>query len=147
VSLFTQVQGDMYAAMKTGEKEKAATLRNVFSALKDKKIDKRDDLTDEECLAVLRSQVKQRKDSIEQYTQGGRTDLAAQENAELEIIQSYLPQMMSEEEVRQLVTKIIAETGAGSLADMGKVMAKVMAAGQGRLDGKLASQLVREALS
>jgi len=147
VSLFEQIKKDMYAAMKAGDKTRASTLRSVLSALKDRQIDKRDELTDNEVLNILRSQVKQRKDSIEQYEKGNRSDLVAQETEELRIIQDYLPQMMSPEDVRTLVTQIISETGATSMADMGKVMPRVMEAGGGRIDGKLASQIVRDVLT
>ncbi len=147
MSLFEQIKKDMYAAMKAGDKTRASTLRSVLSALKDRQIDKRDELTDNEVLNILRSQVKQRKDSIEQYEKGNRSDLVAQETEELRIIQDYLPQMMSPEDVRTLVTQIISETGATSMADMGKVMPRVMEAGGGRIDGKLASQIVRDVLT
>ncbi|MFQ6614505.1 MAG: GatB/YqeY domain-containing protein [Fidelibacterota bacterium] len=147
VSLFQQVKEDMVTAMKARDKTRTATLRNVFSALKNRQIETREELSDSETLRVLRSQVKQRQDSIEQYQKGNRPDLVEKETAELKIIQEYLPAMMSTDEVRALVAEIIAETGASSLADMGKVMPRVMAAGQGRIDGKLAGQLVRERLS
>lgn len=137
----------MVTAMKARDKTRTATLRNVFSALKNRQIETAEELSDSETLRVLRSQVKQRQDSIEQYQKGNRPDLVEKETAELKIIQEYLPAMMSTDEVRALVAEIIAETGASSLADMGKVMPRVMAAGQGRIDGKLAGQLVRERLS
>ncbi|NOZ74242.1 MAG: GatB/YqeY domain-containing protein [FCB group bacterium] len=147
MSLYDQIKEDMYRAMKTGDKLRTATLRNVFSALKNRRIETRRDVSDAEAQSVLRSQVKQRQDSITQYQRGNRPDLVEKETAELKIIQEYLPQMMNAEELRSLVAEVISETGASSPADMGRVMPRVMAAGKGRIDGKLASQWVRELLT
>ncbi|RMF07444.1 MAG: GatB/YqeY domain-containing protein [Candidatus Neomarinimicrobiota bacterium] len=142
-----RIQADMYAAMKAKEKVRAGTLRTVLSALKDRRIEIRRDLTDQDVLQVLRTQVKQRSDSIEQYRRGQRPDLVEQEEQELAVIQAYLPQMMNEEDVKALVADVIRETGATSLADMRLVMPRILEKGAGRVDGKLASRLVREALS
>lgn len=146
MSLFDQIKKDMYAAMKAGDKKKTATLRAVFSRLKDKKIEKRDDLTETEEIKVLQSLVKQHKESIDTYAKGGRDDLVQSEKAELEIVESYLPQMMDENEIRALVKEVISEVGAESLADIGKVMPVIMQRGQGKIDGKTANQMVRELL-
>ncbi len=146
MSLFETIQNDMYAAMKSREKEKANALRGALAKLKDRRIEKRDDLSEAEEIKTIQSLVKQRQESVKMYAQGGRDDLVKQEQFEIEILQAYLPQQLSESEVREIVQRIIAETGAESLADMGKVMPAVMQAGQGRIDGKLAQQVVRELL-
>lgn len=144
--LFDTIRADMYAAMKAGEKEKATALRSAMAKLKDKKIEKRDDLTKEEEIKVLQSLVKQRKESIEMYTKGGREELAAQEAFEIAIYDNYLPSMMPEEEVKAMVVRIIKEVGATSMADMRKIMPALMKEGAGRIDGKLAQRIVKELL-
>ncbi|MFQ6604421.1 MAG: GatB/YqeY domain-containing protein [Fidelibacterota bacterium] len=146
MSLFETIQNDMYAAMKSRDKAKAAALRGALAKLKDRRIEKRDDLTAAEELKVIQSLVKQRRESVKMYSQGGRDDLVKQEEFELEILQAYLPQELSEEEIRAIVSQVITETGATSLSDMGKIMPAVMRVGQGRINGKLAQQVVRELL-
>ncbi|NIA18793.1 MAG: GatB/YqeY domain-containing protein [Simkaniaceae bacterium] len=146
MSLFDIIQADMYVAMKAGEKETATALRSAMAKLKDKKIEKRDDLTEEEEIKVLQSLVKQRKESIEMYSKGGREELAAQEAFEIAIYDNYLPSMMSEEEVKAMVARIIKEVDATSMADMRKIMPVLMKEGAGRIDGKLAQKFVRELL-
>ncbi len=136
----------MYQAMKSGQKQKATALRGVLSKLKDKRIEKQDELSEAEEIKVLQSLVKQRKESIDLYRKGGRMDLVEQESAELEILGKYLPKMMSKEEVRELVKTVVSETGASSLSDIGKVMPQVMKRGAGRIDGRVAQQIVREFL-
>jgi|TARA_Y100000294_G_scaffold160539_1_gene164262 hypothetical protein len=146
MSLFDQIQNDMYAAMKAGEKEKATALRTTLAKLKDKRIEKRDDLSEAEEIKVLQTLVKQRKESVELYEKGGRPELAAAEKAEIDILNGYLPQMMSEEEIRAIVQSVAEEVGATSMADMGEVMPEVMKRGKGLIDGKTAQQFVREIL-
>ena len=143
---FEQIQKDMYSAMKSGEKEKANTLRTVISKLKDKQIEKRDDLSEEEEIKILQTLVKQRKESIELYEKGGRSELVAIEKLERDIINSYLPKMMSEDAVKDIVKNVIDSTGADSMSDMGKVMPEVMRQGKGLIDGKTAQKLVSEML-
>ena len=143
---FEKIQEDMYAAMKSGEKEKANTLRNVISKLKDKQIEKRDDLSEEEEIKILQTLVKQRKESIELYEKGGRSELVAIEKQEMDIINSYLPKMMSEDALKDIVKNVIDSTGAGSMSDIGKVMPEVMRQGKGLIDGKTAQKLVSEML-
>jgi len=143
---FEKIQTDMYGAMKSGEKEKANTLRSVISKLKDKQIEKRDTLTKEEEIKVLQTLVKQRKESIDLYQKGGRNELAEIESKEMDIINSYLPTMMDEDAVKKIVQSVIKDTGASSMADMGKVMPEVMKLGKGLIDGKTAQQLVSEQL-
>jgi len=146
MSLSEQIQKDMYAAMKNGEKDKTVTLRSALSKLKDKKIDKQDDLSEQEELQVIKTMVKQRYESIEMYEKGGRDDLVAKEKTELEILKTFLPQMMGAEELGALINDVIAETGATSMSDIGKIMPEVMKRSAGRADGKLAQSLVRDKL-
>jgi len=143
---FEKIKTDMYEAMKSGEKEKANTLRSVISKLKDKQIEKRDTLAKEEEIKVLQALVKQRKESIDLYQKGGRNELAEIESKEMDIINSYLPTMMDEDDVKKIVESVIKDTGASSMADMGKVMPEVMKLGKGLIDGKTAQRLVSEQL-
>ena len=117
-----------------------------MAKLKDKKIEKRDDLTEQEEIKVIQTLVKQRKESIELYEKGGRSELANAEKAEMEILNGYLPQMMSADDIKAIVQSVADEVGATSMADMGKVMPEVMKRGKGLIDGKSAQQFVREIL-
>ena len=144
--LYEKIQSDMYTAMKAGEKEKASTLRNVLAKLKDKQIDTREPLSEKDEIKVLQTLVKQRKESIDLYQKGGRSELAEAESFELEIINTYLPEMMNEDDVRKLIEEIIEETGAQSMADLGKVMPQIMKQGKGLIDGKTAQRIVSEML-
>ena len=145
--LVDEIQKDMYKAMKEKEKERINALRNIIGKLKYKYIDKGDKLTEQEEIKVIQSLAKQRRESIELYKQGGRNDLVETETKELSIIEEYLPQAMSEEEVRRLVRKTVKETGAESMSDLGKVMPLVMKKGAGKIDGKIAQEILRELLS
>ena len=144
--LYEKIQSDMYTAMKAGEKEKASTLRTVLAKLKDKQIDTREPLSEKDEIKVLQTLVKQRKESIDLYQKGGRSELAEAESFELEIINTYLPEMMNEDDVRKLIEEIIEETGAQSMADLGKVMPQIMKQGKGLIDGKTAQRIVSEML-
>ena len=145
--LVDEIQKDMYKAMKEKEKERINALRNIIGKLKYRYIDKRDKLTEQEEIKVIQSLAKQRRESIEMYKQGGRNDLVETETKELSIIEEYLPQAMSEEEVRRLVRETVKETGAESMSDLGKVMPLVMKKGAGKIDGKIAQEILRELLS
>ena len=145
--LVDEIQKDMYKAMKEKEKERINALRNIIGKLKYRYIDKRDKLTEQEEIKVIQSLAKQRRESIEMYKQGGRNDLVETETKELSIIEEYLPQAMSEEEVRRLVRETVKETGAESMSDLGKVMPLVMKKGAGKVDGKIAQEVLRELLS
>ena len=147
MSLSEQMQKDMYAAMKNGEKEKATTLRGAYSKLKDKRIDKREDLSEQEEIQVIKTLVKQRNEAIEMYTRANRDDLASKEQSEREVIETYLPQMMNEDELKKLINDVIVETDAVAMSDFGKVMPVVMQRSAGKADGKLVQSLVREKLS
>jgi len=145
--LVDKIQKDMYKAMKEKEKERINALRNIIGKLKYRYIDKGDKLTEQEEIKVIQSLAKQRRESIKMYKQGGRNDLVETETKELSIIEEYLPQAMSEEEVRRLVRETVKETGAESMSDLGKVMPLVMKKGAGKVDGKLAQEVLRELLS
>ena len=144
MSLYKQIQNDMYNAMKSGNREDANTLRTTLSKLKDKIIEKRQDLSKEEEVKILQTLVKQRKESIELYEKGGRNELAEAEQKELEIINNYLPKMMDESDIKSIVKTVIDEVGATSMADMGKIMPEVMKRGKGLIDGKSAQKFVQE---
>lgn len=145
--LVDEIQKEMYKAMKEKEKERINALRNIIGKLKYRYIDKGDKLTEQEEIKVIQSLAKQRRESIEMYKQGGRNDLVETETKELSIIEEYLPQAMSEEEVRRLVRKTVKETGAESMSDLGKVMPLVMKKGAGKVDGKIAQEILKELLS
>ena len=123
---YEQIKADMYSAMKSGDKQKTATLRTVLSILKAKLIDKREDLTEEEELKELRTFAKQRNESIKMFEKGGRNDLVQKEQNELDTIEQYLPKMLDEKSIRELVQKIISETGVSGMEDMGKIMPQIM---------------------
>ena len=144
MSIFEKIQIDMYEAMKSGDKNKSVTLRTALAKLKDKKIDKQDELSDNDEIKVLQILVKQRKESIELYEKGGRSDLADLETNEIKILNNYLPKMMDENELKNIVKTVIDEVGATSMADIGKIMPEVMKRGKGLIDGKSAQKLVNE---
>ena len=146
MSIFDTIQSDMYAAMKSGDKHKTGTLRIALSTLKDKKIEKREDLTDVEAIKIIQNLVKQRKEAADIYKENGRNDLMENENDELEILNAYLPQMMSEDDLRILIKKVVEDTGALNLSDIGKVMPEVMKQSAGKADGKMAQSIVRDLL-
>ena len=146
MELFKKIQTDMYQAMKAKETIKSKTLRVVLAKLKDKKIEKRDDLSSAEELKVLQSLAKQHKESIAMFRNGGRAELVELETKELIIIEQYLPKMMTDEEIKNIVKNSIEETGAQSLADVGKVMPAIMKKGASKIDGKKAQLFLRELL-
>jgi uncharacterized protein len=145
-TLSERVRADMTSAMKAQEKERLSTLRMLQSALKNEQINLGHELSDEETMSVIRKAAKQRLDSIEQYTNGGRTELADKERAELELLKTYLPAELSDEEVESGLREIVAATGAQSKKDMGKVMKEATARYKGRVDGKKIQELVSRLL-
>ncbi len=145
--MFDQIQNDMKTALKNGEKVKANTLRLVISKLKNKAIEVGSSLDDKQILQVIQKTAKQHKESIRMYKDGNREDLVEQEQAELNIVERYLPSMMSEEEVNIVVESIIQETGATTMADFGKVMPQVMKKGAGKIDGSIAQSILKSKLS
>ncbi len=146
MGLKEKIMQDMKEAMKAKDTAKVSTLRLLISEIKNKEIDKRGELTDDEILAVIQKAVKQRKESIEQYEKAGRSDLVEKEKKELEILEAYLPQPLSEEELEAIIDEAIKEAQATSVKDMGKVMKIVMPKVRGRADGKIVNQKVREKL-
>ena len=145
--LKAQIIDDMKTAMKGGEKARLGVIRLITAAIKQREVDERIELDDEQVLIVLDKMVKQRRDSIKQYTDAGREDLAAIEEAEVEIIKAYLPAALSEDEIAAIVEAAIAQTGATSMADMGKVMGIVKPQVQGRGDMGAVSGIVKQKLS
>lgn len=146
-SLKNQITEDMKSAMKAGEKDRLKAVRLIMAAIKQVEIDKRVELDDAGVLSVLEKMVKQRRDSVEQFEKGGREDLAASERAEIEILQAYLPDQLSAEEIAALVDEVIAATGAESIRDMGKVMGQIKAKAAGRADMGAVSAAVKERLA
>ena len=144
MSLFQKIQTDMYEAMKLGDKNTSTTLRTALAKLKNKKIDKQDDLSINDEIKVLQMLVKQRKESIELYQKGDRPELVEIETKEMEILNNYLPKMMDENEIKNIVKTVIDDIGATSMADMGKIMPEVMKRGNGLIDGKSAQKFVNE---
>ncbi len=138
---------DMKRAQKSQDKLRLSVIRLLRAAIKNQEIDKKSPLTDQEVIAAVTSQVKRRKEAIEQYQAAGRQDLASKEEEEMKILQTYLPQQLSEAELKQKVEEAVTATGAQTLKDMGKVMSHLMPQVSGRADGKLVNQLVKARLS
>ena len=150
MSLTEKIQKDMTDAMKARDERRLSALRMVKTALKNREIEKRSPLEDKEALQVLGTLVKQRKESIEQFTKGGRTDMAEKEAAELALIESYMPKAVGEEEIAAAVRTTIGEMGSPTIKDMGTVMKNVMAkfsSTGARVDGKQVSEIVKRELS
>ena len=147
MSLKQQIISDLTASMKAQDAQRTSTLRMVKAAFMNREIEKGGELDDEEMSKLLRTLVKQRRDSVEQYEKGGRPELAAKEKSEIEVIETYLPQAASREEIEAAVAAAIAETGATSMKDMGKVMKSVQAALSGKnADGRTVSEVVKAKL-
>jgi uncharacterized protein YqeY len=147
MSLKQRITEDMKSAMRSGEKERLATIRLILAGIKQREVDERIVLDDVQTLSVIETMVKQRRESIVQFEAGGRADLVAKENAELQILEAYLPQRLSDAEVDALIAQAIADTSAASMKDMGKVVAQVKAAAQGRADMSAVSARVKAKLS
>jgi hypothetical protein len=147
MSLKQQIISDLTTSMKAQDAPRTSTLRMVKAAVMNREIEKGGELDDEEMGKLLRSLVKQRRDSVEQFEKAGRQELADKEKTEIEVIEAYLPQAASREEIETAVTAAIAETGAGSIKDMGKVMKAVQAALAGKnADGRTVSEIVKAKL-
>jgi uncharacterized protein len=148
MTLSTQIVIDLTAAMKAQDAGRTSTLRMVKAAMMNRQIEKGSPLDDDDMQKLLRSLVKQRRDSIEQYDKAGRQELVAKEQAEIDVIETYLPQAASHEEIELAVMGAIAETGASSIKDMGKVMKAAQAALAGKnADGRSISEVVKARLS
>jgi hypothetical protein len=145
-TLKERITEDMKTAMRAAEKERLGTIRMLQAAIKQREVDERITLDDAQVLAVIEKMVKQRKESIVQFEQGGRADLAAKERAEIELLVAYLPAQLSDAEVDALIREAIASTGAASIKDMGKVMGVVKARAAGRADMGAVSARIKAAL-
>jgi hypothetical protein len=147
MDLKARLESDLVASLKSKEKERLSVIRMILSDVKNAEIKEKGSLSEEALLSLLSRSAKQRKDSIQQFQKGGREDLVAKETKELELLLEYLPEQLSQEEMRDIVEKAIASTGASSMKEMGSVMKQVMAEVSGRADGKEVQQIVRELLS
>jgi uncharacterized protein YqeY len=147
MSLLKKIDDDLKKALKGGQKEKLTVLRGLKSDIKYRAIEKRDELTEDDIIGVFNSAAKKRRDAIEQFKAGNRGDLVERETAELNIILSYLPEQLSEEKLRELISTSISETGADSPSKLGLVMKDLMPKVKGKADGKLVNKLVAEMLS
>ena len=148
MSLREQIVSDLTASMKAQDASRTSTLRMVKAAIMNRRIEKGAELDDDEVQKLLRSLVKQRRDSVEQYEKAGRQELVDKEKAEIDVIEAYLPQAASADEIEQAVTAAIAETGASSMKDMGKVMKAAQAALAGKnADGRVVSEAVKSKLA
>ncbi len=145
--LKTRISDAVKAAMRAGEKTRLGTLRMMSAAIKQKEVDERRELSDADLLAILDKMVKQRRESLEQYEAAGRDELAAVEHAEIAIIAEFLPQPLSDSEIDALIDQAIADSGAESVRDMGKVMTQVKPQAQGRADMGAVSARVKARLS
>ena len=145
--MLKKLEQDMMQALKSKEKERAGALRLIISKCKNKAIELRKELSDQEIIKVLQTVAKQHKESIKLYKEGNRNDLVEAEVRELGFVEVYLPSMMSDEDLRSLVSSVVAEVGATSMADFGKVMPNVMKQGAGKIDGNTAQSIVKELLS
>tara|TARA_B100001250_G_scaffold52049_1_gene40637 strand:- start:237 stop:680 length:444 start_codon:yes stop_codon:yes gene_type:complete len=146
MSYTEQIKQDMYIAMKSGDKVKTNILRTLLASLKQKQIEKQGSINEDEYFGVIKRIVKQLKESADTYQKAGRSELAEKETIELGIIKKYLPEIFSEEQTLDLVKKVIAQTAANDLSEMGKVMSIIMQQSNGKVDGGIANRLVKELL-
>jgi len=151
-SILERVKNDLTEAMKAQDDVRRRTLRSLRAALANKEIERREEggdstLDEQQELAVVQKQVKQRRDSIEQYEEAGRDDLVEKEREEMEVLEEYLPDRLSDDELTERIETIIEDVGASSMADMGAVMGRAMGELRGRVDGNRVRELVQEALS
>ena len=147
MTLITQIQNHIKDAMKAGDRLKLSTLRMLVAAIKQKEIDTRSDLSDDDIISIIEKQMQQRLEAAEQYEAAGRNELFEKESQEAEILKAYLPEKMGEEEVKEMIEKIISEMGEISMKEMGNVMSALKDQAGSKIDMKLASQMVREIIS
>lgn len=147
MSLKERITEDMKSAMRAGDRDRLSVIRLILAAIKQREVDERITLEDGQVLVVLDKMVKQRRESIAQFEQGGRADLVAKETAELEVLKQYLPAQLSDAEITALIDEAIRSTAAVSLKDMGKVMGIVRSKAQGRADLAAVSARIKERLS
>jgi uncharacterized protein YqeY len=146
VSIQAQLMDDLKQALRDKDATRKSAIRMALAALKNARVAKNADLTDEDVVVVLSKEVKQRRDAMAEFDAAGRADLVASESAEIEILQAYLPRMLSEDEIVEMARKAIAETGASNPKEMGSVMRVMMARVRGRADGRQVSTIVRNLL-
>ena len=147
MTLITQIQNHVKDAMKAGDRLKLSTLRMLVAAIKQKEIDTRSDLSDDDIISIIEKQMQQRLEAAEQYEAAGRNELFEKESQEAEILKAYLPEKMGEEEVKEMIEKIISEMGEISMKEMGNVMSALKDQAGSKIDMKLASQMVREIIA
>jgi uncharacterized protein YqeY len=146
VTIFETISDDLNVALKAGDKNRVSILRMIKSAVKNREIEKKAPLDDDEVKAILKTFVKRGRESIDQFTKAGRTELAEKETQELAVVQNYLPKQLSEEETKSIIADTLKEMEAVGPKDMGKVMKAVMGKAKGLVDGKLANKLLKEIL-
>jgi uncharacterized protein len=146
MALKDRITEDMKTAMRAGDKERLATVRLLLAAIKQREVDERITLDDDQVLAVIEKMIKQRREAVSQFESGGRSDLVAKENAEIRVLQGYLPVQLTPAEVDALIAEAIATTGAASIKDMGKVMGYVKPKAQGRTDMGALSARIKQKL-
>jgi len=147
LTLITQIQDHVKDAMKAGDRLKLSTLRMLVAAIKQKEIDTRSDLSDDDIISIIEKQMQQRLEAAEQYEAAGRNELFEKESQEAEILKAYLPEKMGEEVVKEMIEKIISEMGEISMKEMGNVMSALKNQAGSKIDMKLASQMVREIIA
>ncbi len=147
MGLKEKITNDLKEALRTGDERRKSTLRMLRSAIRYREVEVQHPLSEEEMLEVVAKQVKQRRDSIEEYKKGGRQDLVDEEAAELEVLSAYMPRQLTREEIEELAQKTIQQVGATDVKQMGMVMKELMPQVKGRADGKLVSEVVRQLLS
>jgi uncharacterized protein YqeY len=147
VTLKNRLNEDVKTAMRARDKARLGVLRMALAAIKQREVDERIELDDDDVTAVIEKMIKQRRESVRQYRQGQREDLASAEEAEIEVLQAYLPEPLDEAAVEALIDEVIAATGATSMADMGKVMGRIKARAQGRVDMAAVSARIRARLT
>ena len=147
MTLLTQIQVQVKDAMKAGDKLKLSTLRMLVAAIKQKEIDTRTELSDDEVISIIEKQVQQRLESAEQYKSAGRDELFEKESQEAEILTTYLPEKMGEEEVAEMIEKIMSDMGEVTMKEMGNLMATLKNQAGSKIDMKLASQMVRDKIA
>ncbi len=145
--LTTKLRDEMKAAMRSGDKSRLGVIRLVLAAIKQREVDERIELNDDQVLLVLDKMVKQRRESLSQYRQAGRDDLAVQEEYEIGVLQDFLPEALSEEEISAMISAAIEQTGAASIRDMGKVMGVIKPKMQGRADMSAVSAVIKQQLN
>ena len=147
MKLINQIQEDLKRSMKAKDGNRVSVLRFLLSSIQNREIEKKDALDDDEVLSEISSSAKRRRESIEAFKEGDRADLVEKEEAELAVLQEYLPEQLSPDEIRGVVEEVVKAVGAESASDLGKVMKELMPRLRGRADGKLVNEIVRQVLS